>query len=126
MVAYLEEVLPQDMTPSTKQSWSTFVTSLTEALADALERQEHTPANYARQHAYTSSWVEVGVATKGLAGNYLGNANECNIWIGSMNFQRVGRLWFTMRGEEQHKAGENCLGPTLSAVPATNLLARAR
>lgn len=60
MLGYLEEVLPHDLTQSTKTSWTTFVTSLTDALADALERQERVPAGIGHQRAYTSAWVEVG------------------------------------------------------------------
>ncbi|XP_026281777.2 uncharacterized protein LOC113208808 [Frankliniella occidentalis] len=59
MIGYLEEALPQAMTPSTKQSWRSFLTVLCDGLMDALEQldqaERHSPRN---KIALTSSWIE--------------------------------------------------------------------
>lgn len=62
ILAYLEEALPQAMTPSVKQSWHAFLTTLCDGLVDALdhlEEQRCSAPSQARRNALTSSWVEV-------------------------------------------------------------------
>ena len=112
MLGYLEEVLPRDMTLSTRTSWSTFVAALTDALADALERQERVPAAVGRQRAYTSAWVEVRTEDAMLepCSVQLVRGKTNNALMGSMNCQRAGRLRFIIPGRKCPKASANWRG----------------
>ncbi|XP_034248344.1 uncharacterized protein LOC117649566 [Thrips palmi] len=59
LLDYLEEALPQAMTPSVRQSWRTFLTTLCDGLADCLaDGLDHPDEHQARRNALTSSWVE--------------------------------------------------------------------